>query len=180
MSEAIGRCLAFLGEKTITTNEQIEKQANRIADAIVDLVERCDGPVTLAQINREVPGFGTNEDPSWDYHIKHEGGVGIIWDGMTEVGTKALSKVIRGRRVAVQLVSANLYLLEGYSILNERCVPIVLLPARAANLETPAFPLFRAAREHEWMRRVAAEKMPGNRLLIPRSVGSTADCFSPV
>jgi hypothetical protein len=136
--------------------------------------------VTLAQINREIPGFGTNEDPAWDYHITHEGGESIIWDGMTEAGTKALSKVIRGRRVAVQLVSAILYLLEGYSILNERCVPIVLLPARAANLETPAFPLFRAAREHEWMRRVAAEKMPGNRLLIPRSVGSTADCFSPV
>src|SRR5436190_24353999 len=108
----------------MTTNEQIEKHANHIADAIVELVERCDGPVTLARITREIPGFGTNEDPSWDYRIKHGGGVGIIWDGMTEAGTKALSKVIRGRRVAVQLVSAILYLLEGYSILNERCVPI--------------------------------------------------------
>ena len=160
------------------TNKQIEKQANRIADAIVDLVERCDGPVTLAQINREIPGFGTDEDPS--YHINHEGGLGSIWDGMTEAGTEALRKVIRGRRVTVQLVHPRLYILEGYSIRNERCRPIVLLPARAANLETPAFPLFRAAREHEWMRRVAAEKIPGNRLLIPRSVGSTADCFSPV
>jgi hypothetical protein len=164
----------------MTTNEQIEKHANHIADAIVELVERCDGPVTLARITREIPGFGTNEDPSWDYHIKHEGGVGIIWDGMTEAGTKALSKVIRGRRVAVQLVRAILYLLEGYSILNERCVPIVLLPARAANLETPAFLLRVARAQHEWMRRVTAEKIPGNRLLIPRSVGSTADCFSPV
>ena len=164
----------------MTTNEQIEKHANHIADAIVELVERCDGPVTLARITREIPGFGTNEDPSWDYHINHEGGVGILWDGMTEAGTEALRKVIRGRRVTVQLVHPWLYRLEGYSIRNERCRPIVLLPARAANLETPAFPLFRAAREHEWMRRVAAEKMPGNRLLIPRSVGSTADCFSPV
>ena len=164
----------------MTTTEQIEKHANHIADAIVELVERCDGPVTLARITREIPGFGTNEDPSWDYHIKHEGGVGIIWDGMTEAGTKALSKLIRGRRVAVQLVSAILYLLEGYSILDERCVPIVLLPARAANLETPAFLLRVARAQHEWMMQATAEKRPGNRLLIPRSVGSTADCFSPV
>ena len=90
------------------TNKQIEKQANRIADAIVDLVERTDGPVTLAQINREIPGFGTGEDPSWAYHINHEGGVGIIWDGMTKAGTEALRKVIRGRRVAVQLVDPRL------------------------------------------------------------------------
>jgi hypothetical protein len=164
----------------MTTNEPIEKQANRIADAIVDLVERCDGPVTLAQISREILGFGTNEDPAWDYHIKHEGGVSIIWDGMTEAGMKALRKVIRGRRVAVQLVDARLYILEGYSIRDERCSPIVLLPARAANLETPAFPLLRVAREHEWMMRATAEKRPGNRLLTPSSVRSTADCFSPV
>jgi hypothetical protein len=164
----------------MTTNEQIEKQANRIADAIVDLVERCDGPVTLAQINRDVPGFGTDEDPAWDYHIKHGGGVSIIWDGMTEAGTKALRKVIRGRRVAVQLVDARLYILEGYSILGERCVPIVLLPATTANLETPAFPLLRVARKHEWMMAATAEKRTGNRPLTPSSVGSTADCFSPV
>jgi hypothetical protein len=164
------------------TNKQSEKQASHIADAIVDLVERCDGPVTLAQINREIPGFGTNEDPSWDYHIKHEGGVSIIWDGMTEAGTKALRKVIRGRRVAVQLVDARLYILEGYSIRSERCVPVVLLPARAANLETPAFPLLRVAprTQHEWMMQATAQKKPGNRLLTPGSVRSTADCFSPV
>ena len=29
-------------------NDTLEKQANRIADAIVELVERTDGPVTLA------------------------------------------------------------------------------------------------------------------------------------
>jgi hypothetical protein len=155
----------------MTTNEQIEKQANRIADAIVDLVERCDGPVTLAQINREIPGFGTDEDPSWAYHINHEGGVGIIWDGMTKAGKEALRKVIRGRRVAVQLVDPRLYILEGYSM-SAGCFPVVLLPARAANLETPAFPLFRAAREQERMMRA------GNRLLKPSAVGSTADCCS--
>jgi hypothetical protein len=156
----------------MTTNEQIEKQASHIADAIVDLVERCDGPVTLAQIHREIPGFGSDEEPSWDYHINHEGGVGTIWDGMTKAGTEALRKIIRGRRIAVQMVDPRLYILEGYLMSSERCFPIVLLPARAANLETPAFPLFRAAREQERMMRA------GNRLLKPSPVGSTADCCS--
>ena len=58
--------------------------------------------------------------------------------------------------------------------MSERCFPIVLLPARAANLETPAFPLFRAAREQERMMRA------GDRLLKPSAVGSTADCCSLV
>jgi hypothetical protein len=141
------------------------------------LSRRCDGLVTLARIHREIPGFGSDKDPAWDYHINHAGGVSILWDGMTKAGTEALRKVIDGRRVAVQFVHPWLYILEGYSM-SERCFPIVLLPARAANLETPAFPLFRAAREHEWMRR--AEKRPGHRLLIPRSVGSTADYCSLV
>ena len=47
------------------TNEQIENQASRIADAIVGLVERTDGPVTLTQIEREVEGFMTKEPQSW-------------------------------------------------------------------------------------------------------------------
>jgi len=39
------------------TDEQMEQQAIRIADAIVELVERTDAPVTLARIDREIPGF---------------------------------------------------------------------------------------------------------------------------
>jgi hypothetical protein len=162
----------------MTRNEQIENQANRIADAIVDLVERCDGPVTLAQINREIPGFASYERSAGEYFVEHDGGKSVIWDGMTEAGMKALEKVIRGRRVAVQLVDARLYILEGYSIRDERWFPIVLLPARAANLETPAFPLMRASREREFIMRATAERRAGNRLLTPSSVGSTADYFS--
>jgi hypothetical protein len=160
----------------MTTNEQIEKHANRIADAIVELVERCDGPVMLSRITREIPGFGTDKDPSWAYTVEHnEVGERTIWDGMTAAGRRALTQVIRGRRVAVQFVSALLYILEGCSI-NEHCLPIVLLPARAANLETPVFPLLRVKREV----RATAKKRFGNRLLTPGSVRATADCFSPV
>ena len=47
------------------TNDTLEKQTNRIADAIVELVERIDGPVTLAQVEREVPGFAGHAPPFW-------------------------------------------------------------------------------------------------------------------
>src|SRR6266540_1959804 len=114
------------------TNEQIEKQASRIADAIVDLVERTDGPATLARIGREIPGFAKDEPPAWEYSLECDDGEKVLWDGMTEAGFTALRKVIRGRRVAVQLVNVLPYFLEDCFIDDERWRPIVLLPARAA------------------------------------------------
>jgi hypothetical protein len=53
--------------------DQIEKSANRIADAIVELVERTDGPVTLAQVEREIPGFAKKDPPAWCkmFHGEH-------------------------------------------------------------------------------------------------------------
>ena len=164
------------------TNERIEQQANRIADAIVDLVERTNGPVTLAQISREIPDFTKNEPPAWEYFIAHCDGEALIWNLMTEAGLTALRKVIRGRRVAVQLVNVLPYFLEDCFIDHEDWWPIVLLPARAANLETPAFPLMRASQEYRdyCITRTTAEGKTGNRLLRPRPVGFTADCFSLV
>jgi hypothetical protein len=163
----------------MTTNEQIEKQANRVADAIVDLVERTDGPVTLSQIDREISGFAANGPPTWEYYIEHDDGQIVIWNQMSEAGFTALRKVIRGRRLAVQLVNVLPYFLEDCFIDDERWWPIVLLPARAANLETPAFPLMRASqafREHS-STRATAEGKTGNRLLTPGSVRYTADRF---
>jgi hypothetical protein len=58
----------------MTTKKQTEKQATRIADAIVDLVERNDGPVTLAQIEREVEGFAKEEPPTWEYFLERDDG----------------------------------------------------------------------------------------------------------
>jgi hypothetical protein len=40
---------------------QLEKEAGRIADEIVRLVERTNGPVTLVQVRSEIPGFAANE-----------------------------------------------------------------------------------------------------------------------
>jgi hypothetical protein len=164
----------------MTTNEQIEKQASGIAEAIVDLVERTDGPVTLAQIDREIPDFAANETPEWDYIIEHNDGERVIWNRMTEAGFTALRKVIRGRRVAVQLVNVLPYFLEDCFIDDEHWSPIVLLPARAANLETPAFPLMRVSQKYRdyCITRATEESITGNRPLTPGSVGSTADRFA--
>ena len=69
----------------MTTKERIENQANRIADAIVDLVERTDGPVTFTQIEREVEGFATKPS-SWAYELGERPGqpAMVVWEGMSE------------------------------------------------------------------------------------------------
>src|SRR5215831_13354312 len=49
------------GRPKMKNNNQIEKEAGRIADEIVRLVERTNGPVTLVQVRREIPGFAALE-----------------------------------------------------------------------------------------------------------------------
>ncbi len=115
-------------------NTQLEKQAKRIADAIVELVEGTDGPVTLAQVERDVAGFAKEAPPFWRYGFKTGR---FYWDGMTEAGEKALEQVMHERRVTVQFVSLLPYILEDCLIKDENWQPIVLLPARAANLDSP-------------------------------------------
>jgi hypothetical protein len=158
---------------------QLEKLANRIADLIVDLVERNDGPVTLVQIDREVPGFAKKEPPAWCYVVEHVGGEMFIWEGMTEAGHAALRKVMNGRRVAIQFVNVLPYILEDCLIENENWRPIVLLPARAANLNSPKW-LIRASQEYRdyCITKATAEGKTGHRRRTPGSVRYTADQFS--
>jgi hypothetical protein len=155
------------------TNGQMEKQAIRIAAAIVDLVERADGPVTLAQIEREVPGFSKKEPPAWEYFLERDDGETIIWNGMTEAGYMALRKVMSGHRVAVQYVSLMPYLVEECLLQRENWLPIVLLPVRAANLDTPRWRI-RCSQAY----RDYCIKKPGHRPLTPATVRHTADQFS--
>jgi hypothetical protein len=157
----------------VKTNGQ-ENQANRIADAIVDLVERNNGPITLAQIEREVPGFEKRESPAWEYFLERDDGETIIWDGMTEAGLMALRNVMSGHRVAVQYVSSLPYfLLEGRCPQSENWLPIVLLPVRAANLDTPRWRI-RCSQAY----RDNCITKPGHRPLTPTAVRYTADQFS--
>jgi hypothetical protein len=155
------------------TNDTLEKQTNRIADAIVELVERTDGPVTLAQVEREVPGFAGHAPPFFDHVVRRAGRDTSYWYDMSEAGVGALSKVMRGRRVAIQFVNSLLYVLEGRFTDNENWQPIVLLPARAANLDSPRC-LLRASQDYV----AIALDTPGWRLLKPAPVSFTADQFS--
>lgn len=151
-------------------NTQLEKQAKRIADAIVELVELTDGPVTLAQVERDVAGFAKEEPPFWRYGFKTGR---FYWNGMTEAGEKALEQVMHERRVTVQFVSLLPYILEDCLIKDDNWQPIVLLPARAANLDSPTF-LVRASQDCVSV----ALATPGWQSLEPGPVSFTADQFS--
>lgn len=159
------------------TDTQPNNPASGIAASILELVERTNGPVTLAQIERDVPGFAKQQPPAWC--LDHPGGEMFIWDGMTEEGHTALCEVMYGHKATIQLVNALPYLLEGCVIKNGSWHPIVLLPARAANLETPHW-LMRASPDYlaYCMKRAAEEGKTGYRLLTPRPVRFTADQFS--
>ena len=78
------------------TNDTLEKQTNRIADAIVELVERTDGPVTLAQVEREVPGFAGHAPPFFDHVVRRAGRDTSRWYDMSEAGVGALSESYEG------------------------------------------------------------------------------------
>ena len=157
-----------------------EKQAEPIADAIVDLVERVNGPVTLARIDREIAGFAKNNPPSWEYFFEHGGGETLIWDGMTKAGLAALRMVMSGRRVAVQsLVSLLPYVLEGGYPRRDNWMPVVLLPVRAANLDTPNWRMRCSQRAMgDLMRKAKQRGTRGYHPLTPGVVGATADRFA--
>jgi hypothetical protein len=157
-------------------DEQIEKQASRIADAIVELVEHIDGPVTLARIHRDIPGFAKEDPNVWQFYVEHDDGEQVIWDGMTEAGLAALRNVMSGRRVAVQYLTGSLlYLIDGCYHRSEKWVPIVLLPARAANMDTPNWLVRGSSAFQKSCIERAAAGVKGYRWLTPSAVRCTAD-----
>jgi hypothetical protein len=159
--------------------KQLEKRSDKIANAIVALVNDTNGPVTFSQIDIEVPGFTSKERSTWDYLIDNAGKEFLIWRGMSEAGFAALSKVISGRRVAIQYVSALPYILDNCVLFDDAWLPSVLVPAKAANLETPR----RLLRTSEYsrkclMERAVADGLGGYRMLAPSPLRFTADQFS--
>jgi hypothetical protein len=153
-------------------DETLEQEVSRIADAIVALVERADGPVTLAQVDREVRGFAAHEPPFCDHVLTGASSETSFWYDMSEPGLAALRKVLNERRVAVQFVSPILYLVEGCILENRNWQPIVLLPVRAANVETPNWSM----RAPPQLRKMLA-KHGRNRVVKPGVVRATADDF---
>jgi hypothetical protein len=159
--------------------KQLEKRSNKIADAIIALVNKTNGPVTFSQLDLDVPGFSSKERSTWDYIIDNSGKEFLIWSGMSEAGFAALSNVISGRRAAIQFVNPLPYILDDCVLYDDNWLPAVLVPAKAANLETPR----RLLRTSEYSRkclmaRAVADGTPGYRMLTPSPLRFTADQFS--
>src|SRR5437868_1480000 len=114
-------------------DSEVEREAGRIADEIVAMVERADGPVTLYRLQRQVGGFGASEPPYREIYREGDGGRVVYWADMTAAGAQALDNVMFGNRVAVEHVDVLPYVLEGGALKHEEWQPIVLLPAKEAN-----------------------------------------------
>ena len=70
------------------------REVARIAKAIVDLVEKINGPVPLNRIDEKVRGFRATHGPSWSYFMRLNTGEAVIWNGMTKAGHAALRQVL--------------------------------------------------------------------------------------
>jgi hypothetical protein len=165
----------------MNVNMQLEKRSSKIADAIVDLVNDTDGPVTLLQVEREVPGFAMNGLPAWYFAFHRPSGDDLVWGGITEAGEAALRKIVYGRKVAIQFVTPLPYLLDVGACCLDRddWVPIMLLPARAANIDGPKF-LARLSPQclEDTLARQPSDERAKSRLLTPRPLRFAADYFS--
>lgn len=145
-----------------------DKLTNNIVEAIVELVERAGGPVTLARLEREVPDFAQQDgrrDWSW---VAGDDDDHVIWDGMTKQGCEALRRVVLERRVALQSCPSAVYALEKRWPDDPTWVPIVLVPAGMANLDTPGLLIRGSQRVLDMMTaRAAAEGVSGFRVTGP-------------
>ncbi len=113
----------------------VEALIKTIADEIVDFVERAGEPVTPAQIEREVPGFKADDNAasSWEFVTRaDQEDENLIWDEMSKEGFAALQQVLQERRVAMQ--PATFW--DGRRPVHANWVPISLVPARMANVDT--------------------------------------------
>jgi hypothetical protein len=166
-------------ENMMNANEQMNRLSTEISDLIVKLVNDTDGPVTLAEVERVIPGFVKKDPPNWGYVIEGSKKKQLIWVGMSEAGYLALRQIIAKRRVAVQVVNILPYLLENRVINDDDWVPTMLLPARAANLEAPRRLVRVSERSRESLvEKAVAARIPGYRVLSPAPMRFTADQFS--
>jgi hypothetical protein len=167
-------------ESTMSATMQLEKLTNKIANAIVKLVNDTDGPVSLLQVEREVPEFAMSSDPAWYFAFHRASGDDFVWGGLTEAGEAALRKIVYGRKVAVQFVTPQPYLLEGAARYLDRAdwLPIMLLPARAANISTPSLLARLSPQSLEDTLRRPSDRGTKFRLLTPGPLRFAADYFS--
>jgi hypothetical protein len=106
-----------------------------IADAIVNLVDRNGGPVTLLQVS-QIPGFSAKlGEPEFEWGTGDDTGNDrrVIWGGMTKSGAEALKEVVLNGRVATCSLTRLDYALQGCLPLARNWVPIGLTPSTTAN-----------------------------------------------
>lgn len=119
-------------------DDKLAKETTLIADAIIDLVESTGGSVTVFQLEREIRGFATEGLDHWDCYVERGDEHFVVWEGMTEAGTLALQRVLFANKVAIEFTTPLIYLvLEGRCLQCENWCPILLYPAKAANVRTP-------------------------------------------
>jgi hypothetical protein len=164
----------------MSATAQLERLSNEIADAIVDLVNDTDGPVTLAKIEREISGFTKSDSPVWHFELNYPGGNQFVWGDMTEAGESALRKIVHGKRLAVQFVTPQPYLIEGYMNFIDRSdwLPIMLLPARSANISTNLLARLSPQSLEDTLASTPSNGRAAIRLLKPHPLRFAADCFS--
>ena len=108
-----------------------------IANAIVKLVDRNGGPVTLATVARQIPGFSAKVgEPAYEWVNGSNDDESVIWDGMTKEGLQALREVVLHERVAICPVRRLTYIVEGHFGLGPNWVPLGLTSCAAANFTT--------------------------------------------
>jgi hypothetical protein len=95
-------------------------------------------------------------------------------------GLAALHQVLSGQRVAVQyLINLLPYVLDGGFPPRKNWLPLVLLPVRAANLDTPKWRMRFSEKCLDHCLRTAPERGErGYRRLTPSTVRATADRFA--
>ena len=128
----------------------------RISDAIVGLVERTGGPVTLVEIADGIQGFSVDRgaDAAWCWEIEDF----LIWDGMTKEGWAALRHVVMTGRVTFQQSSRLLYFFHGRYLSAPNWVPTALAPAAKANFRTPTMLLSAPEKTLEQLEDAAATR----------------------
>jgi hypothetical protein len=160
---------------TKRSHGQRKTRIERIADAIVALVERTNGPVFLHEIDQEIAGFKATGKNGYIYFIERDGKETVFWAGMTKCGFEALQSVLKNRRVAVQYVSGFPYVFDGVYVDLDNWQPMVLLPVRAANLATPKWDM---RVSHEAQQVALAAGTVRFRPLTPQPIRFTADQFA--
>ena len=142
------------------TTEPSDKAITRLTDAIEAQVKARVDHVSSAELALSVPGFLTAEAKE-QYAIRLADT--LVWAGVTKTAAQALWNLLDERRVCLQNTTLLVYACDGMMLHDKNRTPMVLRPARFANIVTiSGVPLCAAPRELKAAkRRIAKDKKLG-------------------